>query len=322
MYLEQFSGCQSIYIQCHDNPDADAIGAGYGLYAYFTDIGKDVHLIYAGERQLTKPSLLMMVEELSIPLEYETDLPKSATLITVDCQYGGSNVTSLTDRMVGAIDHHPVMMEANDMCYIRPEYGSCCTVVWVALREAGYDVNLHPDVATALYYGLYSDTGQLSEIYHRQDRKMRDGLVIRRDKLEHFIHSNLLREELGIIGDALSDYYYDEERHFALLHATSCDPNLLGVISDLVIQAVTIDYCVVYSEVHTGYKISVRSTMSDHLASRMAESISQSIGAGGGHDNKAGGMLFDTQIKEQYPDTDIDTILRDRIKTFLNEASC
>lgn len=322
MFLEKFDKYHSIYIQCHDGPDADALGAGYGLYAYFRSVGKDVHLVYAGEHRITKPSLLLMVEELEIPLEYVTELPEHDILITVDCQYQGGNITPLSANAVGMIDHHPVCVEVDELCCIFPEYGSCCTVIWSLLQEMNYDVNGDRKVATALYYGLYSDTGELSEIYHPVDRQMRDSLQIDRDKLEQMIHSNLLREELQIAGEALTDYYYDEEMRFALLHTKPCDPNLLGVISDLVNHVATIDYCVVYNETPIGYKMSVRSAKSDIAASYLAEYISRGIGAGGGHTNKAGGMVMKKMLTRQYPGEDIEPILRQRMRQCISEASC
>lgn len=322
MFLEQFDKYNSVVIQCHDGPDADALGAGYGLYTYFRSRGKDAHLVYAGEHQITKPSLLLMVKELDIPLAYVTELPEHDVLVTVDCQYQGGNITPLAARRVGMVDHHPIYVEVDKLCCILPEYGSCCTVVWSLLREMDYDVNEDIKVATALYYGLYSDTGQLSEIYYTADRQMRDSLQIDRDKLEQMIHANLLREELQIAGEALSDYFYDEELRFALLHTKPCDPNLLGVISDLVNQVATIDYCVVYNETPIGYKMSVRSSQKDITASHLAECISQGIGAGGGHANKAGGLVIKTMLAGQYPGEEIESILRRRIHQCISEASC
>lgn len=40
MFLKQFAEFSSICIQCHDSPDADAMGAAFGLYAYFMNLGK------------------------------------------------------------------------------------------------------------------------------------------------------------------------------------------------------------------------------------------------------------------------------------------
>ena len=322
MFLEQFADFNSICIQCHDSPDADALGAGYGLYAYFTSKGKDVHLIYAGEHQMTKPSLLMMVDKLQIPVEYVTELPEHDILVTVDCQYEGGNITPLAAKKVAMIDHHPVCVDTDEWCFIFPEFGSCCTVVWELLQEVGYAVNEDRKVATALYYGLYSDTGELSEIYYPADRQMRDSLKIDRECVEQMIHANLLREELQIAGEALADYYYDEKLRFALLHTKPCDPNLLGVISDLVNCVATIDYCVVYNENPIGYKMSVRSTNMNLPASDLAEYVSRGIGSGGGHINKAGGMIMKQMLALQYPQTEVEQILRERLQQYISEASC
>ena len=253
MFLKQFAEFNSICIQCHDSPDADAMGAAFGLYAYFMNLGKKVNLIYAGEHQITKPSLKLMVEHLGIPIRYVNEMPEHDILITVDCQYEGGNITSMPVKKVAMVDHHPICVETDEWCFIFPEFGSCCTVVWELLLEAGYPVNANWQVATALYYGLYSDTSSLSEIYYPADRQMRDSLRINRECLDEMIHANLQREDLEIAGEALTHYYYDEEKRFALLHTKPCDPNLLGVISDMVNCVATVDCCVVYNETPIGY---------------------------------------------------------------------
>ena len=92
MFLKQFAEFNSICIQCHDSPDADAMGAAFGLYAYFMNLGKKVNLIYAGEHQITKPSLKLMVEHLGIPIRYVNEMPEHDILITVDCQFAASPV--------------------------------------------------------------------------------------------------------------------------------------------------------------------------------------------------------------------------------------
>ena len=105
MFLKQFAEFNSICIQCHDSPDADAMGAAFGLYAYFMNLGKKVNLIYAGEHQITKPSLKLMVEYLGIPIRYVNEMPEHDILITVDCQYEGGNITSMPVKKVAMVDH-------------------------------------------------------------------------------------------------------------------------------------------------------------------------------------------------------------------------
>lgn len=318
MFLKKIEEFDKICIQCHDNPDADALASGYGIYTYFKEKGKDVHLIYSGASRISKPALKLMIEHLEIPARYVETAPECDVLITVDCQYQGGNIRVFPAKRVAMIDHHPCCVPVDEWCRICEEYGSCCTVVWELLVETGFDVNADWRLSTALYYGLYTDTGHLAEIYHTKDREMRDSLQINRPVMDCMINSNITRRELQIAGEALSEYYYNEEFHFAILQTKPCDPNLLGVISDLAIQAHQIDLCLVYCETPIGYKFSIRSNMNEPYASHLAVCISRELGSGGGHVNKAGGVILHQRIRAAYPDTDFETVLCDKIIEFEN----
>ena len=67
----------------------DAIASGYGLYSFFRDKEK-IRLLYAGRNKARKANLMLMVEKLHIPLEYQPQMEDTVDglLITVDCQYG------------------------------------------------------------------------------------------------------------------------------------------------------------------------------------------------------------------------------------------
>ena len=54
MKLAELENYNPITIQCHDNPDADALASGFGLYTYFKWKGKEVRLIYLGRNQIRK----------------------------------------------------------------------------------------------------------------------------------------------------------------------------------------------------------------------------------------------------------------------------
>ena len=98
MRLEELAEYDPITVQCHDNPDADAIAAGFGLCRYFESMGRRAHLIYGGRNKIQKPNLLLMLEHLDIPITHIKDAAAYAEaqpggrlpglLITVDCQYG------------------------------------------------------------------------------------------------------------------------------------------------------------------------------------------------------------------------------------------
>ena len=97
MKLRELLEFNQIIVQCHDNPDADAIASGYALYRYLKDNGKDVRLVYCGRNVIRKSNLVIMVKELEIPIEHIRNVEKenpAELLVTVDCQYGEGNVSS------------------------------------------------------------------------------------------------------------------------------------------------------------------------------------------------------------------------------------
>jgi len=301
----------NITIQCHDNPDADAIASGYGLYCFFHDKGKDVSLVYCGRNEISKSNLKLMVEKLNIPIQYispdrvkETHL--SGLLITVDCQYGAGNVTKLEADSIAVIDHHQIEIENIEMSHIIPGVGSCSTLVWKMLLEEGYMVNDDNGLGTALYYGLYTDTNQFSELNNPLDKDLREGVEFDASLISQFKNSNLSLKELEIAGIAMLRYSFNDEYGFAVIKSQPCDPNILGLISDFLLQVDCINTCVVYNEVNDGYKISVRSCIKEVNASELAAFMTEDVGSGGGHYEKAGGFiskrLYDEKYKSLHPE--------------------
>ena len=298
MKLSELLRFDSIIIQCHDNPDADALASGYGLYLYFKEKSANVRFIYSGYRQMTKSNLLLMTDKLEIPIEYvaphETliadDQLKSTLLITVDCQYGASNVSKFKAENVAIIDHHKQEITDYDMCVIVSNLGGCATLVWQLLREENFDVRNNVDLSTALYYGLYMDTDELAEMYNPVDRDMLDDLNVSKVLVNEFRNSNLSLEELEIVGVALLRFKLNMDYRFAVLKAHTCDANILGIISDSLLQVDVVDTCAVYMEVPDGYKFSIRSCIREVNAADLASYLVKGIGSGGGHYNKAGGF--------------------------------
>ncbi|MBP5181211.1 MAG: DHH family phosphoesterase, partial [Clostridiales bacterium] len=110
MRLEELLKYDDIVIQCHDNPDADALASGYALYWYLTAKGKSPRFIYRGSRKITKSNLMIMISELNIPVSYEPDFEEEPELlVVVDCQPDQKNVTTGNARTIATIDHHQVV---------------------------------------------------------------------------------------------------------------------------------------------------------------------------------------------------------------------
>lgn len=316
MKLSQLNQFEEIVIQIHDNPDADALGSGFSMYSYFKSLGKKVRLIYSGRNIIKKSNMLIMVSDLKIPLEYVTELEKPQLLLTVDCQYGQGNVTKFDAENIAMIDHHNTGKLSDDMAEIRSNYASASTICYALLQSENYDINKDTLMATALYYGLYMDSDHFSEIGHPLERDMIDFLKYDKDIILKLKHANFNMEELATAGEAITSTKYFEEHKFAVVEAAPCDPNILGVIGDFIIQVDTIDVSLTYNKCSGGYKISVRSCTSEITANELAAYITKGIGSGGGHLDKAGGFIGSDSFSKLYPDCSIESYLIKRMNEY------
>lgn len=313
MRLRDLIKYNNIVIQMHDNPDADAIGSGYAIYDYFLSHGKKVRLVYGGRAKITKSNICMIIEKLHIPVEYLGDADVTIgipeLLLTVDCQYGEGNVQHIDAQHVAMIDHHNTGRESDEMCEIRGNIVSCATICYDLLKAEGYDVNRDISVATALFYGLFMDSNELSEVRHPLERDMLDFLKIDEQLLNHVTHANFTLEEFETAGMAMLRYNYNENKRLAIIKAKPCDPNILGLVGDFVLQVDSIDVCIIFNELPEGYKLSVRSCSPYVTANDMAVFLVADIGNGGGHLNKAGGFISRSKYREKYGDLGIDTYI-------------
>lgn len=328
MRLSELKQYHSIIIQCHDNPDADALASGYALYCYFKELGKNVHLIYAGRNEIQKPNLKLMVEKLDIPVEYlsmEKILDKTMRieeydlLITVDCQYGAGNVTKLPATNAAIIDHHQMEIMDVALSEINPNLGSCSTLVWSMLAEEGWHIT-DEKIGTALYYGLYTDTNQFSEIFNPLDMDMREVIPFEKSLVTLFRNSNLSLQEMEIAGVAMIRHIYNDDYHYAIIKSKPCDPNILGLISDFLIQVAEVYCCVVYTESDAGFKFSVRSCIKEIQSNELASFLADKIGSGGGHREKAGGFINRKLYEEIYPTLHSEAFFSERLNEYFDNC--
>ena len=320
MRLSDLLAYDDIVIQCHDNPDADALASGFALSKYLLSKGKTSRFIYRGRNKISKSNLLIMIRSLNIPISYEPDYEgRIPILVNVDCQYGQRNVSAGSAETVAIIDHHKAYPLAEgvdpELTLIRSNIGSCSTVIWDMMRDEGIDANDDPALATALYYGLYTDTNKLSEMNHPLDRDMVDSLTNTNMALiREMSNSNISLEELKITGDAILGYQYLDVQKTLLIEADPCDPNILGVISDFALETDKVDVTVAFYHKDEEIKFSVRSCSKTVHANDLAGFIAEGAGGAGGHMFKAGGMMLPDKIN-----TDVNSYITARISAYFEQ---
>ncbi|MDR3091850.1 MAG: DHH family phosphoesterase [Clostridiales bacterium] len=299
MDLKDFLEYKKIALLCHNIPDADTVGSAFALGQYLTSLGAEVILIYGGWEKISKPSLVMMIDNLNIEIQYTKEFPTDVdALITVDCQYGAGNVQKYElpgELPVFAIDHHRAEIAESERTNIQPQLGACATLVWDLLRRAGFDIDGDYRVLNALYYALYSDTNGLAELRHPLDRDLAD-LRYDRGLIRKLRNSAITIEELHIVGDMLKNR--EIRANIGLFASEPCDPNLLGFASDIAQQTAKLDCCVMFSRQNNGgLKLSIRSSAREIMANEIAEFLCRGVGGGGGNLEKAGGFLGGRDIE-------------------------
>lgn len=302
MELNELMSFDNIIIQCHNNPDADAIACGFAMHQFFSQAGKKVRFIFGGKMPLDKPSLCKMVSYLNIPIEHipepgmisGADVPE--LLLLVDCQHGAGNVMPVQAEQVAVIDHHVPEGIQPELSTVRPDCGACAGLVRDLLLKAGYMPSRM--VSTALHYGLYMDTQCFAELRNALDRDLLEEDDIDEEFLDSLKKNNLKLRDLDTASEALRCLDYNSERNCVTMHSPPCDPNLLGFLADLLLQVEEVDVGLVWQVDNDFIRYSVRSSTREVKASDLAAWL----GSGGGHLRKAGGRLSMSALKKDHPD--------------------
>lgn len=331
MKLSQLLAFDNIIVQCHNTPDADAIASGMAVLKYLKEKGKNVCFVYGGNFEITKSNLKLMISDLDVDIHYvqhqvqlahllglhEHEIPE--LLITIDSQYDEGNIRKFKAKNIAVIDHHQISNPLPEMSEVRSYLASCSTLVWDMLREEGITVANDIKLSTALYYGLLTDSNNFSEIHHPLDMDMRDDLKYSNSIITKFKNSNISQEELRIAGIALLGSEYYKDNHYSIVKTDPCDPNILGIISDMLLEVEDVDCCLAFTIHEGGVKISVRSCVKEVKADELAKFICQGVGNGGGHTVKAGGSIIRSLLEKQeldYNASSIQQFFRERMKEY------
>jgi nanoRNase/pAp phosphatase (c-di-AMP/oligoRNAs hydrolase) len=157
-------GNEEILILPHNDPDPDAIASAVALRQLLME-GLNVVSTIAYQGIVGRAENRALVRYLDQPLRHLTDadLARQVPIALVDTQPGaGNNALPADSKVTIVIDHHTWREPAAKADYVdvRPEAGATSTILTEYLQEAGLEPE--PPLATALFYGIKTDTRGLS----------------------------------------------------------------------------------------------------------------------------------------------------------------
>lgn len=322
--LEKLDQYYKIYIQPHNYPDADAIAASYGMYELLLSLGIDSEIVcYTPRTASIKPNLDKMLREIEDKITFSVNtIPndeESYALILIDVQHGNSNIKSLNAKYIYCIDHHED--ESTDIYVdydIRSSIGSSSTIITDYFKK--YNIVPSELCATLLSFGIYQDTGSLSEKTTNLDTDCKMWLNNKYNKplYDTLIHSSFTFSDLVIIADALKSS--EQYRNVVFCKVNTADDNMLGNISDTLSEISDVDISVAYAEKNNGWKLSIRSYNRVLTAVDIVQFLTSNFSIkGGGHLNKSGGFISYTDFHKLYENITFDIWLKSELISLLNE---
>jgi nanoRNase/pAp phosphatase (c-di-AMP/oligoRNAs hydrolase) len=287
-------GAQSLLIALQDNPDPDALAAAVALRQLVRTFG-DITCSLASGGHVGRGENRALVQYLGLNLRRmdQLRLEEFSLIAMLDAQPATGNTSLPANRVPDiVIDHHPIRRVTRSARFtdVRRHYGATATILSEYLRES--DVQPTVPVATALLYGIRSDTQDLGREATQADISAVEYLFPLANKrmLGQIQRGKVPGAYYQMLADALQRaVQYD---HAIVARMGEVDnPDMMGETADLFLRHEVVDWTLSYG-LHEGrFLLSLRTSDSSADADAVVRAIVKGIGTGGGHAGFAGGQI-------------------------------
>lgn len=159
--LRRFAeGVDTLPIVLHPDPDPDALSSALAVRVLLGRDGRASPVVTL--RAMSRPENRRMAQLLHLEVVQVTaaELARYPRVVAVDTQ--PHNAGGQGDDGWAVVDHHPLETDlAAGLRDVRPDYGATATILIEYLRAAA-DCTVSPGLATALQYGIRTDTDMLT----------------------------------------------------------------------------------------------------------------------------------------------------------------
>jgi len=285
-----------LLIFLHDNPDPDAIAAGWLLAHIGSFCGVHTRIVYGGS--LNRAENRSMVKLLKIPLyrlnHGEEEIRKTDIMAIVDSQPGTGNNSFPAEQFRPhiIIDHHPLRPKVKaDFLAVSSQVGTCTTLALKYFRECG--IGLEFRLATAIAYAVVSETQDLFRESTPADREVMMTVFPFVDLriLARIRHPKRERGYYRTIARAMGQVRVS--KNICVCHVGPVYiPEVVAEIADFLKAMEGITWCLVtgYHDPNRAMFLSIRTTGMKANAEKVMRRILKGFGRGGGHGQTAGGL--------------------------------
>jgi nanoRNase/pAp phosphatase (c-di-AMP/oligoRNAs hydrolase) len=284
-----FASADRVLIMMQDDPDPDAIGSALALRALLGRTKAAAPIATFGT--ITRPENRAMLRILEIDVEQikPRAIGEYDRVAMVDCQ------PSFFEESFGevdlVIDHHPEETPARARLKdIRPAYGATSTILTEYLRAL--DVRVTQRLATALVYGIKTDTLQLERGATRADMEAFTFLHAQANHsaLRRIERPDLPNAALDVLATGIARRRVVAGVVFVHLGPVGY-PELVAQFADLFLQVEGVEWSVVSGIVDADVHVSVRNVGYVRAAGDVVRQAFGALGSAGGHRSMAKAVI-------------------------------
>jgi nanoRNase/pAp phosphatase (c-di-AMP/oligoRNAs hydrolase) len=291
---DQFKNQSTMLIVMQNFPDPDAIASAVGLRTLANTLdGIQCSLAHGGtvgraENWALAQYLKLNLRPIDAVQNTQYDL---VAMVDAQPETGNANLPEHEWPDI-VIDHHPIRKATRSCAFtdVRGKYGATSTIIVEYLMQAGIEIKT--DLATALVYGIRSDTQDLGRETSQADINAYLALYPAANKrmLSRILNAPISDSYFQLFARALNSAEICGPAILASVGETD-NPDMIGEVADLLIRKENTDrvLCCGY---HDGKALfSIRIADPDINAGQIARRTAGSKGTGGGHSGFAGGQI-------------------------------
>lgn len=292
--LASLEGCKRVCVLTHVNPDPDCISAAWALQRIIRSRTKaKAEVVYGGiigRAENQSMVRLLGIELLHINLIDKSDFDAWAL---VDTQPGTGN-NPLPAGVIPHIvlDHHPANKATAKAGYhdLREDIGATATMLYEYAATAG--IRIDARLATALFYGIKSETHNLGRGVTRADVDAYLDLIqkVRKEVLSDIEHAPLTAAYFVMLDRAIKGSTLHGQLVLSVLGNVE-NPDMVSECADLMLRLEHIHHALTIGRFNGDLCLSYRTSDPTVEAGQVLKSVVGRDGTAGGHAEMAGGIV-------------------------------
>lgn len=298
--LAALNGNSRLVILTHNNPDPDAFASACGLAAVINVLAPEcrVQIAYGGIVGRSENRTMMRFLPYKVIPFGRVRGRDNVAYALVDTQPNAGNNVLPEDKVPAiVIDHHPrkkstrPLLRETPFVDVRTGYGSCTTIVTEYMQCL--DVPITASLATALVYGISSETQHLGREASLQDRRIYNELVplVNMRRLSQIEFSRRPREHFIHIRAAVDNAFVYRQVIGSRLGPIN-NPDVVAEVADFLLLHERMSWAIVTAFYDGKLIISLRAASHRSQAGNMVRGLLEKHGGtAGGHNQVAGGQL-------------------------------